>query len=138
MNRKRAGNINELVVIAKLMEYGEVSIPYGNNARYDCILDKDGELLRIQIKTARGIDENRFVIPAANTIAAGAGKNKRKPYTAEEIDFIASAYRGHVYLFPAGLVTNILTLSFEYPANGMLKPIRIEKEYRIENVWEQG
>lgn len=53
--------------MSKLLEYGDVSIPYGNNSRYDCILDYKGKLLKIQIKTARKIDENRFFIPTENT-----------------------------------------------------------------------
>ena len=45
----KIGYITELQVISKLMEYGDVSIPYGNNSRYDCILDYNGKLLKIQI-----------------------------------------------------------------------------------------
>lgn len=38
-DQKRKGRITELQVYAKLLQYGEISIPYGNNCRYDCILD---------------------------------------------------------------------------------------------------
>ncbi len=36
-DQKRKGRITELQVYAKLLQYGEISIPYSNNCRYDCI-----------------------------------------------------------------------------------------------------
>ena len=134
MTNKRKGSINELRVLAKLMEYGEVSIPYGNNARYDCILDKENDLIKIQIKTARKLDDNRFCIPCANLVSSGTYRGQRRVYTKEDADYIAASYFDQVYLIPTGLLTNEMTLSFEYPNNGLKKPIHIEKEYRIENV----
>ena len=56
MDYKQNGSITELLVIAELMKYGIVSIPYGNNARYDCIFDFKNKRYRIQIKTAHILD----------------------------------------------------------------------------------
>lgn len=75
------------------MEYGDVSIPYGNNSRYDCILDYNGKLLKIQIKTARKLDENRFYIPTQNT-QTNRNTSKKKKYSPEDVDYIASIYNG--------------------------------------------
>ena len=47
MDQKRKGRITELMVYAKLLKYGEVSIPYGDNCRYDCILDINNKMLKI-------------------------------------------------------------------------------------------
>lgn len=132
-NSKRRGSITELLVIAKLLEYGEVSIPYGNNARYDCILDLQSKLVRIQIKTAKVIDDNRFRIPFANTKTT-SHESVRKVYTPDSVDYIATYYCGNVYLVPTGKYKNLFTLCFDYPKNGIKSTINIEKEYRIENV----
>ena len=43
--------------MAKLLEFGYcVSVPFGNNARYDMIADVDGKLIRIQCKTGRTVN----------------------------------------------------------------------------------
>ena len=49
---KRTGSVAELAVAAKLtsLDYN-VSIPFGDTA-YDIIAEKDGRLIRIQVKTA--------------------------------------------------------------------------------------
>ena len=46
------GNIVELQCISKFIELGyEVSIPYGNGAKYDFVADVNGKFLRIQCKS---------------------------------------------------------------------------------------
>ena len=45
------GISQELLIMSILNNYGVVSIPYGNSARYDCILDIDKTLYKIQIKS---------------------------------------------------------------------------------------
>ena len=127
-NSKRISNIVELQVMSELLKYGEVSIPYGNNARYDCILDFNNHLLRIQIKTARYIDDNRFQIPFANT-RSGANGSVRKVYTSNEVDFIATYYKNKLYMFPTGNCTNLMTISFNYPDNGLKNTINLAENY---------
>lgn len=54
MKTQTKGNITELKIATKLLEKGYVvSIPYGGNARYDLVVEKDNKFLRIQCKTAR-------------------------------------------------------------------------------------
>jgi len=43
----KKGYIAELKVFSKLLEYGDISIPYGNNCRYDCIFDYNNRLYKI-------------------------------------------------------------------------------------------
>ena len=135
-NPKRKGSITELIVIAKLMEYGEVSIPYGNNARYDCILDINNTLIRIQIKTANILDENRFSIPFANNRSNACG-NVRKIYTSEEVDYIATYLQDELYLFETGTHTNMMTISFNYPSNGLKNKINLAENYKASKILEQ-
>lgn len=47
------GNLVELQCISKFIELGyECSIPYGNGAKYDFVVDVNGQFLRIQCKSA--------------------------------------------------------------------------------------
>ena len=53
-NTKQVGDVSESAVITALIKCGyEVSIPFGENHRYDVIVDKDGVLSRVQIKSGR-------------------------------------------------------------------------------------
>ena len=50
------GISQELLVLSELVNYGTVSIPYGNSARYDCILDIENDIYKIQIKGQKTMD----------------------------------------------------------------------------------
>jgi hypothetical protein len=64
-NSPRQGEISELAVASELMMKGySVSFPYGHEHQYDLIVDKDGTLYRIQVKTAKHEEGNRYYIDA--------------------------------------------------------------------------
>ena len=53
-NTKSVGDRSEVEVMAALARAGYlISIPFGENHRYDLIVEKDGVLSRIQVKTGR-------------------------------------------------------------------------------------
>lgn len=57
VNTKAKGEISEGHVIAHLLKRGfSVSMPFGDNQRYDLILDDGNRLWRVQVKTARRCD----------------------------------------------------------------------------------
>lgn len=132
-NTNKKGYITELQVLSKLLEYGDISIPYGNNSRYDCILDYNGKLLKIQIKTSRKIDENRFFIPTENS-QTNKNVTKKKKYSPNEIDYVATIYNNQVYLVPILKEKTGITLSYNYPENGLKKLIHLAENYKIENI----
>ena len=54
-NTKRTGDISTSIILSALLEAGyAVSIPWGDNQRYDLVAEKDGVFWRIQCKTAWG------------------------------------------------------------------------------------
>jgi hypothetical protein len=55
VNSKSKGILSEVKVIARLVETGRaVSIPFGDNSRYDLVVEEpDGKLVRVQIKSGR-------------------------------------------------------------------------------------
>ena len=56
---KQKGLNTELHCISYFSDCGFlVSTPYGDNGRYDLIVDVNGHLLRVQVKTASGIKED--------------------------------------------------------------------------------
>lgn len=53
MNTKGRGEHSEAQILARVVENGYApSIPFGNNQRYDLVLDDGRQLLRVQCKTA--------------------------------------------------------------------------------------
>jgi hypothetical protein len=53
-NPKCVGEITEAMALAILLREGEtVLVPHGDNQRYDLALDRDGMLVRVQVKTGR-------------------------------------------------------------------------------------
>lgn len=78
------GNIVELQCISKFIELGyEVSIPYGNGAKYDFIADVNGKFLRIQCKSCsnpklRGIVGAWGGVRIAHILLTKKGKIKCK------------------------------------------------------------
>ncbi|MFF9097594.1 group I intron-associated PD-(D/E)XK endonuclease [Streptomyces sp. NPDC014802] len=54
LSPKARGELTEAIVLAKLIELGYgVSMPFGDNRRYDMIVDDGHRLHRVQVKTAR-------------------------------------------------------------------------------------
>ena len=48
MNTKTKGNIGEAIILAEFVKRGiQVSIPFGDNARYDLIAEFNGKLNKI-------------------------------------------------------------------------------------------
>lgn len=90
------GAISETKILLWCIENNiAVSFPYGDKERYDQIWDVNGRLLKIQIKTARPLDEKREVIEF-NCYSISNGK--RKVYSKEEIDYFAIWFNNEVYL----------------------------------------
>ena len=78
------GEDGELLFLLRASEKGmKVAIPV-KTERYDFIVDVDGRLSRIQVKTTQG---GKFTyIKHVITLSS----NRNKPYTANDIDFIAA------------------------------------------------
>lgn len=52
-NSKAVGELSEAAVLKRVLQLGySASIPFGNNQRYDLILDAEHKLFKVQIKTA--------------------------------------------------------------------------------------
>lgn len=128
------GISQELLVLSQLVNYGAVSIPYGNSARYDCILDFNNNFYRIQIKSLNMLDEDTIVIPMGNTRLAGKGGVVSKTYTSDEVDFIAISYKNWIYLFNPDLATKSFTVRINKPTQynqHWLEDYRIDKVLNI-------
>lgn len=111
LSSKEKGNLTELQCLMAFYELGyKASIPYGENSRYDFILDVDGILLRIQVKTCK-VTDTGITIPCRSTQVNCTGV-KSHSYSKEQIDYFATYYNNHCYLIKVEECSTEKTLSF--------------------------
>ena len=120
LDSKQKGILTELQCITAFNELGyHVSIPYGENSRYDFIADIDTMLLRIQVKSAsplKGAEKQAFCFSCRSTRVNTQGNISRK-YTKNEIDYFCTFYLGKCYLIPVEECSTEKTLRFVQPPN---------------------
>jgi hypothetical protein len=89
IHTKTKGNIGETFVLANLIKNGfTVSLPYGENSRYDLIIETPRGLKKIQVKyMSKRNDRGYYVLPL-RSVQANKKKNKINYYTKEQVDYI--------------------------------------------------
>lgn len=133
------GNITELKCLLKFIELGyECSIPYGNGAKYDFVADVNGQMLRIQCKSANAIKSQKSDNVEAfsfSTICSTTNTQKtvRHRYDKTQIDYFATVFNEQVYLIPVDECSTSKTLRFIPPANNN-KNYNKAEDYEIEKI----
>ena len=132
LDTKKKGNLTEMQCMSAFMAQGcGVSIPFGDNAKYDFIADVDGQLLKIQVKTASLKDENAIKFSCRSTHVNCSGvKNIR--YSENEIDYFATYWNGQCYLVPISECSAEKILRFVPPKSGQIKGITFACDYILE------
>lgn len=96
---KSKGITTELLCEAYISSLGyNVSIPIGEDCKYDFIADIKGKLIRVQVKTCKE-NENGISI-STKSITTSGKENVIHLYSKEEIDFFATFYNHKCYLIP--------------------------------------
>ena len=129
---KIIGNITELEVQTYVTKLGvQVSIPYGDRARYDQIWDVNGKLLKIQVKHAN--EKGETIEIKCKSIVHRNGKHVSLRYTKDQIDGIATFYKGKCYLIPVEKTTrDIKTLRFGKPKSNIQSTVNWAIDYEVE------
>jgi hypothetical protein len=111
-------------------------VPFGENTRYDLILDDAGRLFRVQCKTGR----IRFGTVEFSTASSHAHHPNEKPgqrHYQGQVDLFAVHCRQTqgVYLVPIDrLPLDRAYLRIEPPRNGQRRRIRLAEDYEIARV----
>lgn len=139
LNSKQKGKLTELQCITAFIQAGcSVSIPYGDDSRYDFIADIDGQLIKVQVKTSseKKGTENAIVFSCRSTHVNCSGvKNIR--YNANEIDYFATYWDNQCYIVPIQEASVEKTLRFAPPKNGQIKGVSFAKDYLLEKQLEK-
>lgn len=139
LESKQKGIITELQCITAFNQLGHhISIPYGENSRYDFIADIDGLLIKVQVKTSHYKDEKEnaiiFSCRSSHTNSQGT-RNIR--YNDNEIDYFCTYFKNQCYLIPVNECSVEKTLRFEPPKNGQIKGITFAQDYELEKQLEK-
>jgi len=103
VNTKTVGEITEAVAMAEFVKAGfPVLLPFGENQRYDMVIEADGRFLRVQCKTARLI-RNASGAAGSNVLAFNAtshdGHRARQSYRDQaDVFAVYSPHTKQVYV----------------------------------------
>ena len=100
------GSSHELQCAAYLIDMGfVVSVPYGNSARYDLVVDNGKRLFRLQCKKARQLENGNWSISTCSSHHSGH-RVVTLVYSKDEIDFFCTLINGKLYLVGQNLCEN--------------------------------
>lgn len=135
---KAIGNVNELKCLTKFISMGfDCSIPYGDAAKYDFIVDINGKLLRIQCKSSKYVinngerDLNAFQFSCVSA-TTNTKETIRHRYTKDLIDYFCTSFEDNVYLVPVEECSTSKTLRLVPSRNGQL--CNLAEDYLVEKV----
>ena len=134
MNSKTIGDISEAFCTAAFLSKGfTVLKPYGDNNRYDIVIDRGSGFERIQVKTAKYSDTEKCL--KISMCSSTFHRNKKHKSYAGEVEFIAawSEHTKKVYMIPLSEVDNARETRLRlHPAkNKQKKNVRMAVDYEI-------
>lgn len=112
MNTKAQGDVGVAMAIAYYTQQGyPVSIPMGDNTRYDLIVEVNGELKKIQCKASKYKPKGQYII-ALRTSGGNKSGTTIKKINKEDADFVfAYTFDGGWYEFPQSEFVNKATIT---------------------------
>jgi hypothetical protein len=130
---KRIGDLSEAAVIAAFTKLGfHVSVPFGENHRYDLVVDDGEKLSRVQVKTGR-VRNGVIMFNCCSTHGHRRTAMKTRPYTGQ-IELLAMYCPDNekVYVIPEPeLCRSKIQLRLAPPRNNMVKTIRWASRYEL-------
>lgn len=132
MDSKRKGEISESIIVSEMLKKGyNVSVPFGENTRYDLIIDKNGQLEKVQCKTGR---LKKGVIKF-NTVSTRSNYSETREINYEgEIDkfVVYCPDLERIFEVPEEKAPNgEMKLRVEEPANNQKKGINWAEDYEL-------
>jgi PD-(D/E)XK endonuclease len=132
---KSIGDRSTLAIMLALRDAGyTVLLPFGENTRYDLVIDDGGSLGRVQCKTGR-LRNGAVVFRTCSSYAHHRSPRNTSRHYLGEIDYFAVYCRetAGVYLIPLehAPLTNAGSLRVAPPRNNQKRRIRMAVDYEI-------
>jgi hypothetical protein len=134
---KDIGDRTTLAVMLALRELGyAISVPFGENTRYDLVIDDGERLLRVQCKTGR-LTSGCVEFRTSSSYAHHPNPKGTQRHYRGQVDYFAvfCPQTGEIYLIPIdGLPDDRAHLRVTAPLNHQRKRIRLASDYRIASI----
>ena len=134
---KQKGNIGEAKCLSKMVELNiPVCLPFGDNERYDMIIEHEGKLKKIQVKYSSTQESEGSIVFKT---ASSTNHTTNKHYTTYEKDIDAfllyNALTDEVYYLPIEIVGSkkSITLRMTPAKNGQTKNVLFTSDFLAEN-----
>ena len=131
-NSKSVGDVTQSQVMAALLKRGKkVLMPFGDNSRYDLVVEEDGRFMRIQCKTGK-LRQGAIAFSVASSQYHRGGK--RRNYRGEVDAFgVYCPENEKVYIIPIDELPLVreAKLRLAPPGNSQAKGIRWAAEFEI-------
>jgi len=131
-NSKAVGDVTQSQVLAALLRQGKrVLMPFGDNCRYDLVVEEDGVFTRIQCKTGR-IARGAVVFAVASSQYHRGGK--RQGYQGQIDAFgVFCPDNDKTYIIPIADLPLVreAKLRLALPGNSQVKGIRWAARYEV-------
>lgn len=141
LDSKILGNTTEMECMLSCMKLGiQISIPFGEDSRYDFIMDVNNKLYRIQCKhCTEVVDENGQVVAikfkTVRQSGSNASRNTRTKYMQEEIDYFSTSYLGKSYFVPVNQCSIEKILRIVPPKNGQTHGVSFLEDFELKRVF---
>lgn len=112
MNTKAQGDIGVAMAIAYYTLLGcSVSVPMGDNTRYDLVVEINGQLQKVQCKTSKYIEKGSYKV-ALRTNGGNRSGTSTKLISADDADLVfVYTFDGGWWEFPQSEFVNKVSLS---------------------------
>lgn len=140
LNTKATGIITEEEIKLWFLKQGwTVSIPVGDNARYDFIVDFNNKLIRFQSKTSNLTRTEGCLNFACASIKYNSSGSNRTKYTKEEIDYFITLHpeTRQVYIVPVEECGNECNLRLVPPKTNNYHGVKMARDYVGEQMIER-
>ena len=132
---KSIGDRSTLAIMFALQTKGyDLLVPFGENTRYDLVIDNGSGLARVQCKTGN-IENGAIFFRTCSSYAHHPNPKQRFRHYADEVDYFAVYCRdnGGVYLVPIGDLPTRYTgsLRVDPTKNSQRRGVRWAAEYEI-------
>ena len=134
---KQKGNIGEAKCLAKMVELGvPVCLPFGDNERYDMVIEHNGKLEKIQIKySSQQESEGSIVFKTASSTNHTTNKHLSSYENDVDAFLFYNSLTDEVYYMPISIIQNrkSVTMRMQPSKNGQVKNCLFTADYLVEN-----
>lgn len=138
---KIKGNIGEAKCLAKMVELGiPVAIPFGDNERYDLIIEVNGQLKKIQVKYSTTQDSPGSVVFKTASSQNHTTNKNYSTYTNDVDGFLFyNGLNDEIYYLPIEKVGDkkTLTIRMEPAKNGQTKNCLMAQDLLVEKFFSE-